>query len=237
MKIVGFKESSLSEWEGHVSSIIWTAGCNWRCTYCHNKDLILNIDKLDEVTEDTIYEYIKTKEGWIDGLCITGGEPTIQPDLCDFIRKTKEKFDIGIKLETNGSNPIVIRDLLDNNLIDCLALDFKTMPNIALLELNKQKGNIAEVLKSFNISFEAADKIEVEYHTTLCPKYIKIDILEEMSQFLHNKGLWILQQYTNENVLNIKDSGEYEYDNDELKILLEIAHKHHNNIITKNINL
>lgn len=235
MYIAGFKESSLNEWEGHVSSVIWTAGCNWRCTYCHAKHIITDIDNIEKIDEQVVFDYINDRSEWIDGLCITGGEPTLQTDIVDFAKRVKETLNIGIKLETNGSNPEVIRYLIDNELIDCLALDFKTPIGPQLLSLNGQQGGIYEVLESFNISFKAP--IDVEYHTTLCPVYINKQTIQEMGTFLHNKGTWILQQYNSDNVLNIDIAGSKEFVEEEITEVLKDCRQLHSNVILKNFNL
>lgn len=232
MHIAGFKRSSLNEWDGHISSIIWTAGCNWKCAYCHASHLIKEPEKIENIEENTVFDYINSKDGWIDGLCISGGEPTIQPDLFDFIKRAKNKTNVDIKLETNGSNPSVIKTLLSNNLLKCLCLDLKQLPS-KLLNLNGQNGGIYEVLESFNVAF--GSEIEVEFHTTLCPKYIDKQSIEEMGKFLHGSGVWVLQQYKKSDVLYPDVVGGETYTDDEVNSLYECAKSHHKNVILKNI--
>lgn len=231
MDIIGFKESSLSEWDGKVSSIIWTAGCNWRCPYCHNHKMVINHDSIDRIDKKTIFDYIKSNEGWIDGICISGGEPTLQPDLKEFINEIKE-LNLLIKLETNGSKPDIIKELIESELIDCLALDIKHVPGSKLLNITGDN-NIYSVLQSFNVSFNA--NIEVEYHTTICPSFIKKEDIKEMAEFLHNKGIWILQQYDPTDVLDEDRAGKHRYCNDELDEIVEVAKQNHKNVIIKNI--
>lgn len=230
MEIVGHKESSLSEWDGRVSSIVWVAGCNWRCPYCHNHRMIVDHESLERIDEEVIFNYIESNVGWIDGICISGGEPTLQPDLIDFIGKSKG-FDIGVKLETNGSSPEVIEQLISDNMIDNLALDVKQIPGKKLSNITGSD-DIYKILQSFNISFRS--NIEVEYHTTLCPSLVNSDDIKEIGKFLHGKGKWILQQYDPTDVLDQDRAGKYKYNNEELEEILEIAKKHHNNVILKN---
>lgn len=232
MHIAGFKESSLIEWEGRVSSIIWTAGCNWRCAYCHGSHLILEPDEIEKIEEQVIFDYIKGKEGWIDGLCISGGEPTLQPDLIDFIQKVKSELKIGVKLATNGSNPGVIKKLLKDNLLDCLCLDFKQLPE-KILNINGQKGGIHNIIDSYNAAFRA--DIEVEFHTTLCPPFVSFECIKPMAEFLHNKGLWVLQQYDASDILVPEKAGSRIYSNEEIQKIYVEAHQYHNNVILKNI--
>lgn len=233
MHIAGFKESSLNEWEGYVSSIIWTAGCNWRCAYCHAAKLLLEPDEIDQIEEKVIFDFIKGKSGWVDGLCISGGEPTLQPDLIDFILRVKEELNISIKLETNGSNPAVIRKLVDGGLIECLCVDFKQLPTKLLLDINGQSGDLFSVLDSFNAAFRT--NIETEFHTTLCPPFVGLDSIKPMAEFLHNKGLWVLQQYDSSETLIPDKAGNKVYSEEEVSEMYVEAQKYHKNVILKNM--
>jgi pyruvate formate lyase activating enzyme len=232
MHIAGFKESSLNEWEGYVTSIIWTAGCNWRCAYCHGSHLILEPDEIDKIEEQTIFDFIKDKNGWVDGLCISGGEPTLQPDLIDFIQRARKQLNVAIKLETNGSNPQVIRKLLNDNSLECLCLDFKQLPE-KLPNITGKKSDIYEVIDSYNAAFKS--EIEIEFHTTLCPSFVKFDDIKPMAEFLHNKGLWILQQYNTSDVLDLDRAGNIIYSNEEIAEIYAEAQKYHKNVMVKNI--
>jgi len=219
MLIAGFQESSLNEWDGHVSSIIWTPGCNWRCTYCHAGYLILDTDKLELINEAKVFKYIESKSGWIDGLCISGGEPTLQPDLCDFIKKVKDQA--------------TVEKLIKDKLLDCYCLDFKQMPDRRLLEITGETGNLYSVLQSFNLAFGAG--IEVEFHTTLCPSYIGIDDIPIMGNFLHNAGLWVLQQYDTTNTISPNLAREAKYNQEQLGEILKSAQLVHKNVMMQNI--
>jgi len=230
MHIAGFKESSLTEWEGHVSTIIWTAGCNWRCAYCHGSHLILEPDEIDRIEEDMIFDFIKGKKGWIDGLCISGGEPTLQSELVSFIQRAKKELGIAIRLETNGSNPRIIRKLLKNNLLECLCLDFKQLPE-NILKINAQNGGVMEVIDSYNAAFRS--DIEIEFRTTLCPRFVDLDSIKPMAEFLHNKGLWVLQQYDATETLTPNKAGDRTYLAEEIKEIYAEAQKHHSNVILK----
>jgi len=231
MHIAGFKESSLNEWEGRVSSIIWTSGCNWRCSYCHASHLILEPEKLEAIEESIIFDYMKSKDGWVDGLCISGGEPTLQPDLIDFIKRVKSQLNVEIKLETNGSNPEILSELINEHLINCLSLDFKHLPeNVHKISKVKESFN---VLQSYNLAFRA--EIEVEFHTTLCPAFINIDDIIPMAKFLHNKGTWVLQQYNPDDVLELDRAGNTSYSKEEISRIYKTAKEHHKDVILKNI--
>lgn len=126
MKISGLIPSSLVDYPGCISAVIFTQGCNLRCGFCHNPDLI-NPNPLFKkyISEDEVIGYLSSNKKWLDGLVLLGGEPTIQPDLVKFCRKVKNLTKIKIKLDTNGLNPIVVEELINNKLIDFVAMDIK----------------------------------------------------------------------------------------------------------------
>lgn len=126
MKIAGFLKTSLLEWPAKVASVIFTPGCNFRCPFCHNADLVApqKIEKLPLVSEKEILTSLQSRRRWIDGVVITGGEPTLQPDLLQFLKKLK-KSGFAVMLETNGSQPVVFKKLFHLRLLDYVALDIK----------------------------------------------------------------------------------------------------------------
>lgn len=128
MKIASLNKQSFIDWEGKTTAVIFTSGCNFRCGYCHNPSLVLPhlIHDAELISEASILNYLHSRQGWLDGLVIGGGEPTIQPDLFDFITAVKE-LGYPVKLDTNGSNPHVVEQLIDNGLIDYVALDIKAL--------------------------------------------------------------------------------------------------------------
>nr|MCR5483901.1 anaerobic ribonucleoside-triphosphate reductase activating protein [Bacilli bacterium] len=126
MRIFGLDKFSLLDYPGKVSSIIFLSGCNMNCSYCYNSDLIRMGES--NYSEEEILDFLNSRVGKIDGVVITGGEPTLNNDLIEFIKKIK-KMGLLVKLDTNGSNPEMIKELLDNKLIDYVAMDVKTSLN------------------------------------------------------------------------------------------------------------
>ena len=122
MIIQGFSKTSLLDYPGHIAADVFTAGCNFRCPFCHNSDLVLTPST--EYTEEEVLAVLKKRRGILEGVCITGGEPTLQPDLLDFMRKLRE-LNYKIKLDTNGYRPDVLRKVLSEGLADYVAMDIK----------------------------------------------------------------------------------------------------------------
>ena len=122
MHICGLEKMSLVDFDGLVASTIFTGGCNFKCGFCHNSALVLNGQTLPTIPEEEILSYLQKRKGIIDGLCVSGGEPTLQKDLPLFIEKIK-KLGYKVKLDTNGTNPDMIKLLFENSLIDFVAMD------------------------------------------------------------------------------------------------------------------
>ncbi len=229
----GFIKSSLVEWEGRICAVVFTARCNWRCPYCHGRVFVNEPESLPPIPEQDVYDLLEAQRGWIDGVAITGGEPTLQPGLTRFIREIRSRG-AAVKLETNGTHPEVIAQLLSASLIDCLCMDYKAPLDKRLMQVTsvpESATGLAAVKQSFAIA--AASGIEREYHTTLCPRFIDATVIAEMARDLEPGGLWVLQQYETGERLDPEAAGELRYDEDELEKLAEIARKHHGNVLLR----
>ena len=164
MKILGIEKVSFVDYEGKMCATIFTGGCNYRCPFCHNGGIVL--DKYKEISEDDILEYLRSRKGLLDAVTISGGEPTLQPDLKQFIIKVK-KLGFLVKLDTNGTNPAVLIDLVNDNLLDYVAIDIKTnfedynrVAGVSnALQNNVQKS--INYLKQSNINYELRDRKSV----------------------------------------------------------------------------
>lgn len=124
MNIYGFDKTSLLNYPGHVAATVFTGGCNMRCPYCHNSELVLDPPADMKIPEEEVLAHLKKRSNVLSGLCITGGEPTLQPDLRDFIIKVRA-LGYKIKLDTNGLKPDTLKGLLDEGLLDYVAMDIK----------------------------------------------------------------------------------------------------------------
>lgn len=127
MRIGGFVKQSLIDWEGKVSAVIFTKGCNFRCGYCHNPSLVLPelLRQTQDIKEEEVLGFIDKRRHWLDGVVISGGEPTLHEDLLPFIQKIKS-FGLPVKLDTNGSNPEILQQLIAGKWIDAVAMDIKS---------------------------------------------------------------------------------------------------------------
>jgi len=124
MRIGGFQKISLIDFPGKVASVVFTQGCNFRCPYCHNAELVLPSHFSETIPEKNILDFLMTRVGRLQGVEVTGGEPTLHSDLPDFIEKIKD-MGYAVKLDTNGSRPAVLKHLIDQKLVDFIAMDVK----------------------------------------------------------------------------------------------------------------
>ena len=146
--IGGVQKTSLVDFPEKVAAVVFTQGCNFRCGYCHNPDL-LEFGQKTEWNEHSFFDFLKTRLGKLDGVVISGGEPTLQSDLHDFIEKIKQ-MGFAVKLDTNGTNPKIVEKLLKNNLLDYIAMDIKA-PLFKYKEITGVNVNIDDIKQSISI--------------------------------------------------------------------------------------
>jgi len=202
MLIKGIQEDSLLDYPGKISEVVFLFGCNFRCHNCHNPELIIKKDN-ESISQEKLIDYLKKmkkRELYPDGVCITGGEPTINEDLPEFIKKIR---DLGylIKLDTNGTNPKMIKQLLEEKLLDYVAMDIKA-PFGRYEEVINAKVNLDDIKESINLVKSMKD---YEFRTTVTPDLTKGDIIE-VAELIKGARAYYLQQFQAKKCLN----GEYE---------------------------
>lgn len=195
--IKGFVPLSMLDWEGRLVTTIFLGNCNFRCPFCHNASLVLDHKNLPDIPQDILKDTLVSKGGWVDGVCISGGEPTISSTLPELTRFIKE-LGLQIKLDTNGTQPKVLKSLIDENLIDAVALDIKT--SFSKYPLATQQSNLSEKVKqSINLLIEAKSKgnLEVELRTTVVPTFVEREDVLQIAEYLARAGVkrYHLQQY------------------------------------------
>jgi len=127
MKIHGLNKLTLLDYPGHMACLVFTGACNYRCPFCHNASLVLNPNSQPAISEDEIFAFLQSRKGILEGVCISGGEPTLQADLAEFIRKIRT-MEFHVKLDTNGSRPGILKALLNEGLLDYVSMDIKNSP-------------------------------------------------------------------------------------------------------------
>lgn len=201
MRIAGFKKQSLIDYSGNISSVIFTQGCNFRCGFCHNPDLVIPEKYGITYREKEIFEYLIKYTKMLDAVCITGGEPTIHKDLPIFISKIKA-LGLKVKLDSNGTNPDMLQHLFNENLIDFIAMDIKHL--LEFDSYNKAVGKCLNKKVFLNIlhSVDLIKKSEInyEFRTTIAKGlHEKEDVKVLKNQFRQN---YHIQNFNSEIVLD-----------------------------------
>ena len=172
MLILGLTKTTLLDYPEHVAATLFTGGCNFRCPYCHNRALILQDSTMQPLSEDEVFSFLLRRPHVLSGVCITGGEPTLHPDLPDLIQRIRALGYL-VKLDTNGTNPQMLRTLLQDGLIDYCAMDIKNAPEKyamtvgshesgeALLDLSAVEESVQTLLCQHKIPYEFRDRKSV----------------------------------------------------------------------------
>ena len=192
MRICGFNKTTLLDYPGKVASTVFLGGCNFRCPFCQNGVLVTAPGKQPEYTQEEILAFLKKRKGILDGVCISGGEPTLAPELEDFLSKIKG-LDYHIKLDSNGSRPDVIKELAEKKLIDKVAMDIKACPDhyslltgIVCLDMDKIRESADFLMKS---------GIDYEFRTTVVRELHSEQDFTEIGKWLSGAKAYYLQAY------------------------------------------
>ena len=218
MNICGYQKTTLLDYPGHVAATFFTGGCNFRCPFCHNSDLITYPSSTDNISEEEIFTFLKKRKNILSGICITGGEPTLQPDLAEFIEKVRS-YGYKIKLDTNGYRPDVIADLLEKNLLDYIAMDIKagysnyvTVSGISNLIIKKIEDSVSIIENS---------GIPYEFRTTVVKELHNETDFQEIADMLSPQSPYFIQSFKDSG--NILISGLSSCNNEELNKFLSIV--------------
>lgn len=197
MNIAGVQKVTLLDYPGKVACEIFTQGCNFECPFCQNSSLI-PITNTGEFSEEEIFEYLNLRKNILDGVVITGGEPTVQKDLKGFIKKIKD-LGLLVKLDTNGGNPKVLQELIDEDLVDYVAMDIKNIFNKYNITAGK-KINLDNIKKSIEIL--KASKIDYEFRTTIIKEMHSLDDIINICKLVGNAKYYLQNFEDSENVID-----------------------------------
>lgn len=201
MIISGQQKLTLIDFPGHLATTIFTAGCNFRCPFCHNPELVLGGRvqvAADDSSERDFFAFLEKRRGKIEGVCITGGEPTLQPDLIDFIRKIKERGFM-VKLDTNGTRPDVVKKLIDQRLLDFVAMDIKNR----LEKYGKTAGTKLDPERiELSVDLIRNNLADYEFRTTVVPGLHEEEDFLAIARWLSGSRAYYLQEYREDVILD-----------------------------------
>ena len=221
MKIYGLQKTTLLDYPGHVAATLFTGGCNMRCPFCQNSGLVLHPEEETAMDASEVLSFLKKRQGILEGVCITGGEPTLQPDLEDFIRQVKALGYL-VKLDTNGYRPRVLEQLLQEKLLDYVAMDIKaskenygSATGCDTLELAKIEQSV-ELLKTAGIPYE--------FRTTVVKGIHRVEEFHAIGVWLQGAKAYFLQNYRDSE--QVMCPGFAPFDKEELEQMKCIAQKY-----------
>ncbi|MBQ9926701.1 MAG: anaerobic ribonucleoside-triphosphate reductase activating protein [Lachnospiraceae bacterium] len=192
MLLVGLNKTTLLDYPGRVAATIFTGGCNFRCPFCHNGDLVLRPSAQNTYSEEEVLSFLRKRKNVLKGVCISGGEPTLQEDLPDFIRKIR-KIGYDVKLDTNGYRPEVLEHFLQDGLIDYVAMDIKNCKEKYGLTVGVDGFALRNIEESVNILLRA--DIPYEFRTTVVKELHGFEDIVKISEWIAGCQRYFLQQY------------------------------------------
>lgn len=217
MDFVGIDKFSLLDYDGLISVVLFSPGCNFDCPYCHNKKSIVKGNTY--IPFNDIYAYLKDRKNVIDAVTFSGGEPTLMPELKECIKMVKE-LGYKIKLDTNGSNPKILKSLIDDNLLDYVAMDIKSSFLNYDLAANC-KVNIDNIKESIAILKD--NVVDYEFRTTLVKEYVTLSDIEKIATYLKNAKRYYLQKYVYRD--GVENKNLHPVDEDEANKFADILRK------------
>jgi len=218
MKVTGIQKLTLLDYPGVVACTVFTAGCNFRCPFCHNAMLVLPEQIDDEcLTDDEVFGFLKKRRGVLDGVAVTGGEPLLHADMPEFLARVKE-LGYKIKLDTNGSNPELLSEIVKNKLVDRVAMDIKNAPEVYARTIGLKSFDIAPVERSKEMLLRG--DIDYEFRTTVVKGIHTKESLIGAAKWIKGAREYYLQQFKDSGNLILPD-GLSAYDEKQMHALAD----------------
>lgn len=221
MIIHGFNKLTLLDYPGKLSCTIFTGRCNFRCPFCHNASLVLNADTQPVITEEEVLKVLEKRKNVLEGVCISGGEPTLYKELPLFIKKIKE-LGYHVKLDTNGFNPEMVSYLLDNKLVDYIAMDIKNSKEKYAITCGMKQLDFSLIEKSINLIMNS--DIQYEFRTTVTANYHKKEDFLAIGRMLSGAKAYYLQTFKDSG--DLIESGLLGYSKNEMEEIKELVSKY-----------
>ena len=202
----GIQKVSLIDYPHKICAVVFTGGCNFSCHYCHNPELVKDYKELPDITDFQIITFLESRKGFIDALCISGGEPTLHKELPDFIAQVKKvcseqlildgiersrTTEFLVKLDTNGTNPEMLKELFEKKLVDYIAMDIKTTP-AKYSKVTDVEVDISKISESIKIIMQSG--IDYEFRTTVYPDILSQEDAKEIAEWVKDARFYVLQK-------------------------------------------
>jgi pyruvate formate lyase activating enzyme len=220
MRLGGLQRSSLIDYPDKICAIVFTLGCNFRCPYCHNPELVE--ETADEISVENFFNFLKTRVGLLDAVTITGGEPTLHDDLIQFITRIKE-LGFLVKLDSNGTRPEILKSIIDQKLVDYLAMDIKSP--IEKYENTVNRPVDTDKIKE-SIELLLGGKVQYEFRTTVIKSMLSIDDFHEIGKMIKGANQYYLQRFVSTKILNPAFKRKTTYSEEEFKDIQAIMNQY-----------
>ena len=218
MKIKGLQKLTLLDYPEKIACTVFTGGCNFRCPFCHNASLVYG--QGDEISEAEFFDFLEKRKAMLNGVCVTGGEPTLQPDLENFLRKIKE-MEYLVKLDTNGYKPDVLKHLVKSGLVDYVAMDIKNSKEKYSFTTDIKDFDIAPICES--VDFLMEDTVDYEFRTTVVREFHNERDIQDIAEWIKGAKKYFLQCFVDSGDLIGENFGGY--DQKSMENLLKITKK------------
>ena len=192
MNIQGLQKLTLLDFPGKVACTVFTGGCNFRCPFCHNALLVTDFDNTSSVTEDELLGFLKKRQGILDGVCITGGEPLINRDISELIKKIRD-LGFAVKLDTNGSFPDLLESLISDGLVDYVAMDIKNSKEKYGLTVGRPDFDVSPICRSVELLMRGT--VGYEFRTTVTEQFHTVEDFEKIGKWLSGCSKYYLQNF------------------------------------------
>ncbi len=227
LKINGYQKLTLLDYPGHLACILFTQGCNFACPYCHNSELIQNTG-LSSVEQQEILQYLDKRKGILEGVVISGGEPLIHNDIVDLLRKIKT-LGLKIKLDTNGTNPVLLKRIIDEKLVDYIAMDIKNSPDKYELTCGISHIFIGDIMQCIVLIQKSG--IDHEFRTTVVDEFHTLQDIETILKMIGSTSKYYIQNFQNsENVLN---HNLHSFSDEKLNLLKDTLGQKYQNLVIR----
>jgi pyruvate formate lyase activating enzyme len=218
--IKAFIQTSFLDWRSQICSVVFLGRCNFRCPYCHNRDLVLWPQKLSNLRIQDIRDCISSYEGWLDGVVISGGEPCLNPDLPHLIDEFRN-LGLKIKLDTNGSRPELLKQIIRDGLIDYVAMDFKAPLNeFSYRRCTGVWTDVKAIGKSLDLLLKG--NVDYEFRVTICPGLLDLEDIKYMGERIEGAKRFVLQNFVPQNTLDASMSELVPYNMEKLEKMKQV---------------
>ena len=209
VRFFGLQKLTLLDYPGNMACTVFTGGCNFRCPFCHNRSLVFLNENDSEIDTEDIFDFLKTRNRILDGVCITGGEPLLHKGIRAFIERVR-KLGLKVKLDTNGSNFNMLKQLVGDGLVDCVAMDIKNCPEKYAMTIGLENYDLTEIEKSKNFLLEG--KVDYEFRTTIVKQFHELEDLKKIGEWIKGAKHYYLQNFEDHGTCIRQGLGEVDPD-------------------------